>query len=109
MTSGVVLDAAAFDVLDGPEGAGLRHLLHLVIGRGGEVRCAPVTLAEVSRGLDRTRRVDAAIARDRGGQRVRVILTDVRRCRERRRLPGTRADLTGAPCYSEPRRRLQSE
>ncbi len=78
MSTGVVLDAGAFDALDRPEGAGLRHLLRLAIGRGGEVRCAAVTLAEVCRGRDRTRRVEVAIARDRGGQRIRVIPTDVR-------------------------------
>lgn len=78
MTTGVVLDAAAFDVLDRPEGAGLRHLLRLVIGGGGEVRCAAVTLAEVARGRERTRRMEVAVARDRGGQRVRVIPTELR-------------------------------
>jgi predicted nucleic acid-binding protein len=78
VTTGVVLDAAAFDVLDRSEGAALRHLLRVVLGRGGEVRCAAVTLAEVCRGPARTRRVESAIARDRGGQRVLVVPTDVR-------------------------------
>lgn len=78
MTTGVVLDAAAFDVLDRAEGAAFRHLLRVVLGRGGQVRCAAVTLAEVCRGAARTRRVEAAIARDRGGQRIIVSATDVR-------------------------------
>ncbi|HLI60242.1 MAG TPA: PIN domain-containing protein [Solirubrobacteraceae bacterium] len=75
---GIVLDAAAFDVLDRSEGAALRQLLRVALERGGEVRCAAVTLAEVCRGAARTRRVEAAIARDRGGQRVVVTPTDVR-------------------------------
>jgi predicted nucleic acid-binding protein len=78
VTTAVVLDAAAFDVLDRPEGAAMRHLLRVVLERGGEVRCAAITLAEVCRGLARTRRADAAIARDRGGQRILVVPTDVR-------------------------------
>ena len=36
------------------------------------------SVAEVCRGPARTRRVDAAIARDRGGQRILVIPTDAR-------------------------------
>lgn len=78
MTTGVVLDAGAFDFLDRREGAALRHFLRIAVGRGSELRCAAVTLAEVARGKDRTRRLEVAIARDRGGQRVRVIPTDVR-------------------------------
>jgi len=78
VTTAVVLDAAAFDVLDRPDGAALRHLLRVVLKRGGEVRCAAVTLAEVCRGPARTRRAEAAIARDRGGQRILVVPTDVR-------------------------------
>jgi hypothetical protein len=78
VTTAVVLDAAAFDVLDRSDGAALRQLLRVVLGRGGEVCCAAVTLAAVCRGPARTRRVEAAIARDRGGQRVRVVPTDVR-------------------------------
>jgi predicted nucleic acid-binding protein len=78
VSTAVVLDAAAFDVLDRSEGAALRHLLRVVLGRGGEVRCAAVTVAEVCRGLARTRRTEAAIARDRGGQRVLVVPTDIR-------------------------------
>ncbi len=78
MTLTVVLDAAAFDVLGGAEGAALRHLLRVVLVGGGEVRCAAVTLAEVCRGPARTQRAEVAIARDRGGQRVLVVPTDVR-------------------------------
>jgi hypothetical protein len=37
-----------------------------------------VTLAEACRGLARTRRAEAAIARDRGGQRILVVPTDIR-------------------------------
>ncbi len=78
MTTAAVLDAAAFDVLDRSEGAALRHLLRVVLVSGGEVRCAAVTLAEVCRGPARTRRAEAAIARDRGGQRILVVPTDFR-------------------------------
>ncbi len=77
MTISVVLDAAAFDVIDGPEGAALRHLLRRVLKRGGDVRCAAVTLAEICRGPARTRRVEVAVSRDRGGQRVMVVPTDL--------------------------------
>lgn len=78
MTTRVVLDAAAFDVIDRAGGGQLRQLLRRVLERGGEVRCAAVTLAEICRGGDRTRRAEVAVARDRGGQRVRVVPTDVR-------------------------------
>lgn len=76
MTISVVLDAAAFDVIDTAEGAQLRQLLRAVLGRGGTARCAAVTLAEVCRGPARTRRVEVALARDRGGQRILVAPTD---------------------------------
>lgn len=78
MTLSVVLDAAAFDLIDGPEGAALRQLLRSVLARGGDVRCAAVTLAEVCRGPARTRRVEVAVSRERGGQRIMVIPTDER-------------------------------
>jgi predicted nucleic acid-binding protein len=74
----VVLDAAAFDVLDSGEGAALRQLLRSALSRGGDVRCAAVTLAEVCRGPQQTRRAEVAVSRDRGGQRVIVIPTDER-------------------------------
>jgi predicted nucleic acid-binding protein len=74
----VVLDAAAFDHLDQPGGAGVRALLRRTVERGGEVCCAAVTLAEVCRGTARTRRVEVGLARDRGGQRIRVTPTDER-------------------------------
>jgi predicted nucleic acid-binding protein len=73
-----VLDATAFDALDSPDGRGVRQLFRRVLERGGEVRCAAVTLAEVCRGTARTRRVEAAVARDRGGQRIQVVPTDER-------------------------------
>lgn len=73
----VVLDGAAFDVLDaGRPSAKLWALLDRTLSAGGEVRCAAVTLAEVCRGADRTRRAESAIARRRGGQRIRVVPTD---------------------------------
>jgi len=78
VTVAVVLDAGAFDHLDASTGAGLRALLRRMAERGGEVSCAAVTLAEVCRGVARTRRVEAALARDRRGQRIRVVPTDVR-------------------------------
>ena len=71
-----VLDAAAFDVIDTPKGAALRYLLRGVLARGGDVRVAAVTLAEVSRGAGRTARAAAAVARDHGGDRILVIPTD---------------------------------
>lgn len=78
MTLSVVLDAGAFDVIDGAGGSALRHLLRSVLARGGDVRCAAVTLAEVCRGPARTRRAEVAVSRDRGGQRILVIPTDER-------------------------------
>ncbi|MGH3545836.1 MAG: PIN domain-containing protein [Mycobacteriales bacterium] len=52
----------------------LRAALDCSVG----ICCAAVTLAEVCRGTPRTRRVEAALARDRGGQRVQAIPTDAR-------------------------------
>ncbi|MGQ0844860.1 MAG: type II toxin-antitoxin system VapC family toxin [Sporichthyaceae bacterium] len=78
MSQGVVLDAAAFDVLDTPAGAFLREVLRQASERGEDVYCAAVTLAEVCRGLARTRRVEAALARSRGGRRILVVPTDER-------------------------------
>ncbi len=74
----MVLDAAAFDTLDTPPGAELRMLLRVATERDGEVCCAAVTLAEVCRGTSRTRRVEASLARARGGRRIRVVPTDER-------------------------------
>lgn len=74
----VVLDAAAFDSLDSQRSTGMRALLRRAIDDGDEVRCAAVTLAEVCRGVARTRGVEAALARRRGGQRIRVVPTDER-------------------------------
>lgn len=78
MSVAVVLDAAAFDLLDNAQATGMRALLRGAIDAGGEVRCAAVTLAEVCRGMARTRRVEPALARRRGGQRIRVVPTDER-------------------------------
>lgn len=88
----VVLDAGAFDHLDATSGHGLRALLRRSIERGGEVLCAAVTLAEVCRGPARTRRVEAALARVHGGQRVRVVPTDARLAK----LVGTILHATGS-------------
>lgn len=78
MSFAVVLDAAAFDILDSQRSSGMRALLRRAIDDGGEVRCAAVTLAEVCRGVTRTRQVEAALARRRGGQRIRIVPTDER-------------------------------
>ncbi|MGH3094982.1 MAG: PIN domain-containing protein [Streptosporangiales bacterium] len=78
MSVRIVLDAAAFNVLDTRDGRKLRAVVHRTLRRGGEICCAAVTLAEVCRGTQRTRRVESALAHDRGGQRIRVIHTDER-------------------------------
>lgn len=78
MTTRFVLDAAAFDELDTAGGAGLRGLIMRGIAQGADTFCAAVTLAEVCRGTARTRRVEASLARDRGGGRIRVVPTDER-------------------------------
>ncbi len=78
MTIRAVLDAGAFDVIDTADGRQLRQLLRRTLQRGGDVRCAAVTLAEVCRGTARTRRAEVATSRDRGGQRVIVVPTDER-------------------------------
>lgn len=78
MNQGFVLDAAAFDVLDSATGADLRDLLRRTSERGNETRCAAVTLAEVCRGPARTRQVEVALARKRGGRRILVVPTDER-------------------------------
>lgn len=74
----LVLDAAAFDTLDTRSGAGVRDLAQLVVGLGGTISCAAVTLAEVSRGRNRRQRIDAALARRRDGHQLQVVPTDVR-------------------------------
>lgn len=78
MTPRTVLDAAAFDAIDAAGGGAVRALLRRTLAAGGEVCCAAVTLAEVCRGSARTRRVEVALSRHRGGQRIRVIPTDER-------------------------------
>jgi predicted nucleic acid-binding protein len=75
----VVLDAAAFDVLGARRRSPkLWALLERTAQQGGQVRCAAVTLAEVCRGIDRTRRVESVIARRHAGERIRVVATDER-------------------------------
>jgi predicted nucleic acid-binding protein len=78
MTSRLVLDAAAFDELDSPSGLRIRSLVMRAAERGTDTYCAAVTLAEVCRGRDRTRGVEAGLARRRGGRRIRVVPTDER-------------------------------
>jgi predicted nucleic acid-binding protein len=72
----VVLDAGAFDVLNIRAGAKLRDFLMRTLTRGGEVWCAAVTIAEVARGIARTREVETALSRRYGGQQIRVLVTD---------------------------------
>ncbi len=74
----VVLDAAAFDVIDAERGVKLRTMIRRASDRSAAICCAAVTLAEVCRGTARTHRLEAALARDRGGQRIQVIPTDTR-------------------------------
>ena len=74
----VVLDAAAFDVLETRRGSELHALVRSTAARGGRVCCAAVTLAEVCRSRAQTRRAEAALARTSGGQRIRVVPTDER-------------------------------
>src|SRR5450759_3221658 len=64
MSPAIVLDAGAFDVLDTSTGTALRALLRRAAERGGETKSPAVVLAEVCRGAARTRRVEAALARD---------------------------------------------
>src|SRR5450759_3882496 len=78
MSPAIVLDAGAFDVLDTSTGTALRALLRRAAERGGETKSPAVVLAEVCRGAARTRRVEAALARDRDGQRIRIVPTDER-------------------------------
>lgn len=78
MSAQVVLDAAAFDILDTKQSGLLRATLREAAERRRDVACAAVTLAEVCRGVARTRRVESALARKYGSQRVRVVTTDER-------------------------------
>ncbi|MGH8934030.1 MAG: PIN domain-containing protein [Egibacteraceae bacterium] len=77
MSRRIVLDAAAFDVLDTPN-VKISVLIERTVGRGDEICCAAVTLAEVCRGTARTRRVESVLARLRAGKRIKVIPTDER-------------------------------
>ena len=76
MITEVVLDAAAFDVLDGPHGKWLHWLLDQAGRRGGNTWCAAVTLAEVCRGAARTRHVEGVLRRGRDRPRIKVVPTD---------------------------------
>lgn len=79
MSYGVVLDAAAFDTIDSRAGRVLREFLRRTSEQHQtSARCAAVTLAEVCRGPARTSRVEAALARRRGGRRIMVVPTDER-------------------------------
>jgi hypothetical protein len=89
----VVLDRAAFDVIDTPAGAQLRHLLRQIVFRHGEVCCSAVTLAAVCSDPERAQRAIRVVARDRGGQRVLVVPTDERLAV----VVGAIMEATGAP------------
>jgi hypothetical protein len=77
VTDLVVLDAAAFDILDKAFDDHLRDLMK-VRPVGTKVLCAAITLAEVCRGNARTHQVAAALRRDRGGWRIEVVPTNER-------------------------------
>ena len=77
MTRRVVLDAGGMDHLDAARGVRLRAVLEEAVGRGAEVWCSAVTVAELSRGRGPSARVAGALARRLGGERVRVQPTDV--------------------------------
>ena len=77
MIRAVVLDAAAFDVLDTADGQGLRGFLRQAVRGGGEIRVAAVTVGEVARGTARTRAVESALARRHEGRRIEVVPTDL--------------------------------
>jgi hypothetical protein len=72
----VVLDAAGLDEV--ATNRALRGLLRRTVERGGQVWCAAVTIAEVTRGQARTARVHQALGRQFGGRRVLVQPTDER-------------------------------
>jgi hypothetical protein len=72
----VVLDAAAFDVLDQPSGGDLVTLLLRRVPHGVEARCAAVTLAEVCRTRGRTQRIEAALQRCRDDHAITIVDTD---------------------------------
>lgn len=76
MSRRVVLDSSAFDVVDTPAGRRLRALIGVSAEQDADTYCAAVTLAEVCHGRAHTRRVEAALARPRGGRRIRVVPTD---------------------------------
>lgn len=72
MTSPVVLDADGLDALADPHPPSLfRALLQEAWTRERDVLVPAVVCAEVCRGVGRTRRVEAAVARHRGEARER--------------------------------------
>lgn len=79
MTLPVVLDADGLDALADPSPpSALRALLREALDRGRDVLVPAVVCAEACRGIDRTRRVETALARHRpaGGQRPPVAVVD---------------------------------
>ena len=76
MKAVVVLDAAAFDVIDKPVGRDVRSLLLDLAPPGVETHCAAVTLAEVCRSRRRITLIEVALRPGRDGRQVRVVPTD---------------------------------
>jgi hypothetical protein len=71
----VVLDAAAFDVLASRQWRSFIALVEGTLKRGASVWCSAVTIAEVARGDQRTRAVEAML-RGRSGITINVQPTD---------------------------------
>lgn len=76
MKTRIVLDAAAFDVIDQPN-TRLWALFQRSVGRDAEICCSAVTLAEVCRGSARTRTIEAFLNRTDARRRVVILATDV--------------------------------
>jgi predicted nucleic acid-binding protein len=79
MTLPLVLDSAGLDALAEPAPpTAFRALLREALERDRDVLVPSVACAEICRGADRTRRVEAAVARHRPtrGQRPPVTLVD---------------------------------
>jgi predicted nucleic acid-binding protein len=92
----VVLDASAFDGLDGVRGERLRALLESTGEHGGRVLCAAATLAEVCRTAALTRRAEVALQRGHGGHRIEVVPTDLQLAKQVGQLLG---DARRGSCY----------
>jgi predicted nucleic acid-binding protein len=71
----IVLDAAAFDILASRDWRSFIALVEATLARGASVWCSAVTIAEVARGDQRTRAVEA-ILRGRAGITINVQPTD---------------------------------